>query len=29
VPEDLALIGYHDVDFAALLSPPLSTVASP
>jgi LacI family transcriptional regulator len=26
VPDDLALIGYDDVEFAALLSPPLSTI---
>lgn len=29
VPEDLSLVGYDDVDFAALLSPPLTTVRQP
>jgi LacI family transcriptional regulator len=29
VPEDLSVTGFDDVDFAALLDPPLTTVAVP
>jgi LacI family transcriptional regulator len=29
IPEDIAVIGYDDVDFASVLSPPLTTIRQP
>ncbi len=29
IPEDVALIGYNDLDIATLVEPPLTTVAAP
>jgi DNA-binding LacI/PurR family transcriptional regulator len=29
VPEDIAVIGYHDLEIASLVEPPLSTVSAP
>lgn len=29
IPKDISLIGYDDIDYAAYVSPPLTTVAQP
>lgn len=29
VPEDVAIIGYDDIELASFMNPPLSTIAQP